>query len=411
MTQPVSPFKITVYNKSFVRKGFVSTPNTLRCIPRFNLKGTASFSLGLDHPVLGDLIEAGSRVTIDYNGKQVMSGLVEARSINGPSISGSATFLVEDDFRIVSNVLGWPVPTSPITNQTAAERHVLTGPAETVLKQLFQLNAINRLGANYVVAPDLGRGDTITVELRMESLYDKVITAVEEAGLGVTVQQVNGQLVLDVFEPVTYPLTLSEASGVVQDWSWTNNAPKVTDVVVGGREEKQLREFRKFSDNAAASLWGLRSETFVDARDVGSALNEWYGDMKTAQEQTPPDTAAIDALNASYAGIRAEYENLIAKRGAEALAEGSEKTGIRMVLSETESFRYGDDVTVGGKVSMLVGPQLAITDTLREAELTWSFESGVTATPSVGEITDNPDRVFAKALRNSATRIRKIEVK
>jgi hypothetical protein len=406
-----NPFKITVYDEHLVRKAIVSTPITLRCIPRFNLLGTASFGLALDHPALGDLVEPGSRVTIDYNGRQTMSGLVASRSINGPSISGSATFLVEDDFRILSTVLGWPVPTSPITNQGAAERHVVTGPAETVLKTVFKLNAINRLGAAYVVAPDLGRGATITVELRMESLFDKLMTAVEGAGLGVTVQQINGQIVLDVFEPTTYPHTLTEASGIVQDWSWTNTAPKVTDVVVGGREEKQLREFRKFSDSASASLWGLRAESFVDARDVGTALNEWYGDMKSAQEASPPDTAAINALNASYAGIRSEYENLIAKRGAEALAEGSEKTGIRMVLSETASFRYGESVTVGGKVSMVVGPGLTITDTLREAELTWSFESGVTATPSVGEITDNPDRVFAKALRNSATKIRKIEVK
>lgn len=410
MSKP-SPFKITVYNKNLVRKGFVSTPINLRCIPRFNLKGTASFSLALDHPVLGHLIEAGSRTVIEYNGQQVMSGLVDSRSINGPSISGSATFLIEDDFRILANVLGWPVPTSAITAQGAAERHVVTGPAETVLKTVFQMNAIDRLGADFVVAPDLGRGDAITVELRMESLYDKLMTAVEGAGLGVTVKQIGGQLVLDVFEPITYQHVLSEASGIVQDWSWTNTSPKVTDVVVGGREEKQLREFRKFSDSASAALWGLRAESFVDARDVGTELNEWYGDMKTAQEATPPDAAEIDALNLTYPALRSEYESLIAKRGAEALAEGAEKTGIRMVLSETDTFRYGTSVTVGGKVSMLVGPGLAITDTLREAELTWSFENGVRATPSVGEITDNPDRVFAKALRNSATRIRKIEVK
>lgn len=410
MTEP-SPFKITVYDKNLVRKAIVSTPITFRCIPRFNLKGTASFSLALDHPALADLVEAGSRTVIEHNGRQVMSGLVESRSINGPSISGSATFLIEDDFRILSNVLGWPVPASAITNQGAAERHVVTGPAETVLKQVFQLNAINRLGAGYTVAPDLGRGSVITVELRMESLYDKLMTAVEGAGLGVTVQQINGQMVLDVFVPPVYDQTLTEASGVVQDWSWTNSAPKVTNVVVGGRDEKQLREFRAFSDELSAANWGLRSESFVDARDVGTKLNEWYGDMKVAQEATPPDTAEIDALNATYAGLRAEYENLIAKRGAEALAEGSEKTGIRMVLSETDAFRYGESVTVGSKVSMLVGPNLTITDVLREAELTWTFDTGATATPSVGEITDNPDRVFAKALRNSATRIRKIEVK
>lgn len=411
MTQPVNPFKITVYDKNMARKAIVSTPLHFRCIPRFNLKGTATLQMALDHPALGDLVTAGSRTVIDFYGKQVMSGPVISRSINGPTVSGSATFIIEDDFRILPKVLGWPVPTSPITNQTAAERHVVTGPAETVLKTVFKMNAIDRLGAGYTVAPDLGRGSTITVELRMESLFDKLIAAVESAGLGVTIKQANGKLVLDVYEPILYPHTLTEASGIVQDWSWTNTAPEVTDVVVGGREEKQLREFRKFSDSAAAGLWGLRAEAFIDARDVGTDLNKWYGDMKTAQEASPPDSAKIAELNGTYPGIRAEYENLIAKRAAEALAEGAEKTGIRMVLSETEAFRYGTSVSVGSKVAMAVGPGLTITDTLREAELLWSFESGVTATPSVGDITDNPDRAFAKALRNSATRIRKLEVK
>jgi hypothetical protein len=119
----------------------------------------------------------------------------------------------------------------------------------------------------------------------------------------------------------------------------------------------------------------------------------------------------LAAINAEYAAIRAAYEEMMAAQGAEALAAGGEKTGIRMVLSETDAFRYGESVNVGDKVTMRVGPNLTLTDTLREAELTWTFENGVTATPSVGEITDNPDRVFAKALRNSVTRIRKIEVR
>jgi hypothetical protein len=406
-----NPFKITVYDKSLVRKAIVSTPLDLRVIPRHNMKGTANFGLALDHPALGDLMAAGSRCVIEYRDAFALSGPVIPRSIKGPSISGSATFIVEDDFGILQAVLGWPVPTSPISNQSGAERHVITGPAETVLKAVFKKNAIDRLGANFVVAPDLGRGATITVELRMEYLFDKLFPAVEAAGLGVSVRQINGQIVLDCYEPSTYAPILSEESGIVQDWSWTNTAPSATRAVVGGRGEAKEREFRLFQDNAAESLWGLRKEVFVDARDVGSDLNEWYGDMATAQKQTPPDSAKIAELNGTYAGIRAEYEALIAKRGNEALAEGSEKTGIRMVLSETDSFRYGSSVKVGDKVSMRVGPGLTLTDTLREAELAWTFDGGVTATPSVGEITDNPDRVFAKALRNSATRIRKQEVR
>jgi len=477
----IQPFTFTVYDKNLVRKAIISTPLSARVIPRFNLKGTATFGLALDHPALAECITAGSRVVINYQGKQVMSGPVTERSINGPTISGSATFMIEDDFRLLHGVIGWPVPNAAITAQGTAEHYVLTGPAETVLKTVVRKNLIERLGMNVTIAPDLGRGNTITLEIRMEPLFEKLFPLVEDAGLGVSIKQGASSLVVDVYQPTTYPLLLSEESGVVQDWSWTNSAPKVTDLVVGGRGEGVDREFRRFNDSAASALWGTVVETFVDARDVGSALNDWYSRRDSAweardrtaaayaedareldtlttavanasnakvavdgsyasgsperstalsdynsassrkssqQSQTTSSLAAanaaqatLDAIDAEYPAIRAEYEALIAKRAAEKLAEGGESTGIRMVLSETDGFRYGVAVNVGDKVSMKVGPGLSLTDVLREAELRWDFENGVTATPSVGEITDNPDRAFAKALRNSATRIRKIEVK
>lgn len=476
-----NPFKITVYDKNLVRKAIISTPLDLRCIPRFNMVGTCNFSMALDHPALGELMSAGSRAIIHYFGEQTLSGMVMPRSINGPTISGSATFIVEDDFAILRQVLGWPVPTSVITNQTAKEKYVLTGPAETVLKTVVLANAATRLGNNFTVAPDLGRGATITLEVRMEPLFDKLLPLVEDAGLGISVKQGASSIVVDVYEPSTYGPLLSEESGIVQDWSWTNTPPSATDVIVGGRGEKAAREFRRFTDNTAAALWGRRTEVFIDAADVGQRLNDWYSrfdsatkalasstarwneetkelnrlgrtvnnakNAKVAVDGSYPsgstersdalsdynsavseknsqasvvasaladknaDTTTLNGINAEYSAIRAEYESLIAARANEKLKDSGEKTGIRMVLSETDGFRYGEAVKVGDKVSMKVGPQLSITDTLREAELTWTFQDGVTATPSVGEITDNPDRVFAKALRNSATRIRKIEVR
>lgn len=476
-----NPFKITVFDKAFVRKAIVSTPIELRAIPRHNLKGTATFSLALDHPALGDLMAAGSRVVIHYRGKQVMSGPVTERSINGPSITGNATFMVEDDFRILHGLLGWQVPGNPITDQSIAERYVISGPAETVVKTAISVNKARLGGLNLTIAPDLGRGANITLEMRMETMFEKFFPMVETAGLGVRIYQEGAGLVLDVYEPSTYAPLLSEESGIVQSWSWTNSSPKATNLVMGGRGEDTDREFRTFSDPAAISEWGLIVERFEDATDVGSRLNDWYSRWENAMEDlarktkdytedgdkyrnlggdvtslegvkttafavfpegsserakaqadynsavsekasqeaqlanalTAKDAAAavLAGINGEYAAIRAEYEAQIASQAAEKLIEHSETTGVRMVLSETDGFRYGDAVSVGDRVSMKVGPNLSLTDVLREAELTWTFDSGVTATPSVGEITDNPDRAFAKALRNSVTRIRKIEVR
>lgn len=475
------PFTITVYDKAFVRKAIVSTPLQMRVIPRHNLKGTATFSLPLDHVALGDLMDAGSRVVINYRGRQVMSGPVIERSFNGPTISGSATFLVEDDFRMLHGVLGWPVPGSPITSQTAAENYVLKGKAETVVKTVIRKNMIERLGLPVTIAPDLGRGATVNLEIRMQPLFDKLFPMVELAGIGVTIKQSGAGFLVDCYVPTTYPALLNEESGIVQDWSWTNSAPKATDLVVGGRGEKKDREFRRFNSPETTATWGIVTEAYEDASDLGNELNNYYSqhdnaneaynrsfadyntenrELTTAKASTANAKNAFNAINvtynpgaseyddalsdynsavsrqssqqaqynsaladknaalatlttinSTYAAIRAEYEENIQLRAAEVLAEANESTGIRMVLSETDGFRYGDDVRVGDKVTMKVGPALTITDLLREAELSWTFDAGVVATPSVGDITDNPDRAFAKALRNSVSRIRKIEVK
>lgn len=476
---PVEPFRVTIYDKSLRRTGLLSNPISLVVTPRDGMKGSARMVVGLDSPQLAVLMAPGARVVIDYMGKFAMSGPIIPRGLSGPAVSGTATFEVEDDYLIMHEVYAWPVPNSPITNQTARAAHVLTGPVETVAKDLIRANAKDRLGLNITVAPSLGRGPVVTVEARMESLHDLLAPKLEQAGLSLTIKQSGSSLLVDVHQPKTYPLELSEESGIVQSWSWTNRAPSATRAIIGGAGEDELRDFRVFSDAAAEAEWGRRSEVFVNASDAGSDYTQLLRDVERAAEteQRARDTdntvqaelrqarrdaahsslalanaqatgnqtnisraqselnsdnstvtsraaratetsaalreatAEHNALKAQLPAAKAQYEALMAARGAETLKANAEKVGLSLALSETESFRYGETVTVGDKVTMRVGPGVTITDRLVEATLSWSHDGGVAASPTVGEMTDNPDRALAKALRTSATRIRKIEVK
>lgn len=476
---PVAPFKLTIYNRHFVRVGLLSDPVGVKVIPRHNLKGMASFTVSLDNAKLPLLMESGSRMVIDYMGKQVLSGPITARTLTGPAVSGVAQFEVEDDFRVLNDVLAWPVPNYPITDQTPRTAHVLTGRLETVVLDLIRANLTNRLNPNIIVSGSASRGPVVTIEARMVSLFDAVIGKLNEAGLALTVKQLNGTLIVGIHQPGTFPLVLTEESGIVQSWTWSNKAPTATRAIVGGAGEDNLRDFRLFTDPTAEADWGIRSEVFVSASDTGTDYMKLLSDLENAKEkaererlendkaqteawqsnrdashsevslqnaQATGDSAAISraqselvadrntvtsrserAQDALYAynvalternvlaaqvpAAKAEYEALMAARGAESLVSTSEKVGLRLTLSETDSFRYGEVVNVGDMVTMKVGPGLTITDRLLEATLSWTFEAGVSAEPAVGEMTDNPDRAFAKALRNSATKIRKIEVK
>jgi hypothetical protein len=370
-----SPFRITLYDKGFERQGWLGDPESLSVAVHHNAVGDAVITVGARNAKLPLLMERGSRLVIEYLDEFLLSGAVRARAGKGPAVDSSFTFSVEDDFRLFNRVTGWPVPTAGLGAQTS-EYHVLSGPAETVLKAAVQANAVDRLGEPVTVAADLGRGDDITVSLRFHPLFDRLFPAVDTAGIGVTVRQSGAGLLVDCYEPDPYPRTLTEAAGTVVEWSWTAAEAEATDVIVGGQGEGTARTFAGYEDPALAEDIGERIEVFRDARDTGS------GDV-------------------------------LAERALETFAETAGKTGLSVKLAETSVFRYGGPggVRVGDQVSLEVGGGLVITDTLRSAALSWTRDNGLTVTPAIGEHTDNTDRIYAQALATVAAGVRDLRRK
>lgn len=364
----MSPFRITVWSKSFARLGLLGDPASVTLQPRHNQQPTGAITLRSDHQLSAKLLTEGCRLTVDYYGQQVMSGLVDSiQGQGGPG--GTLTLQLRDDWCLLTDVLGWPVPTAAIGAQSTAEYDTKTGPAETVLKW-FAGRAITRLGLPVTVGPDLGRGSVVTVQMRMDGLADRLLPLVDQAGIGTAVRQVGTALVLDCYAPAAYPRTLTPKSGVVTDWEWSRAAPKATRVVVGGQGEKTLRVFRARIDATAEALWGIKREVFVDATDVAT-------------------TALYDA------------------RGDALLAEQRATAGLKLTLAETDTFRYGQNLHVGDLVTTQLVPGASpVTDVLREATISWNTQEGVTAVPVVGDRTDDPDRLFAKAISNIARSVR-----
>ncbi|MDI2019694.1 Gp37-like protein [Paenarthrobacter nicotinovorans] len=370
-----SPFRITLYDKNFVRQGWLGDPEQLSVSAVYNGIGDASITVGGRNQKLPLLMERGARAVIEYRDEHMIGGKIRAKSGKGPSVDGTMTFSVVDDFRLLHRIQGWPVPTAGLNAQTS-EYHTLSGPAETVVKAAVMANAVARMGEPVTVAPDLGRGDNITASFRFHPLADRLFPAVDLAGIGVTVRQSGAGLVLDCYEPQMHPRTLTEAGGVVLEWEWTQQEIEATDVIVGGQGEGVARTFVGYTDPALATAVGERIEVFRDARDSGE------GDV-------------------------------YAERAAETFAETAVKSGLSVKLAETSVFRYGGPggVHVGDQVQLQVGDGLTITDTLRSVALTWSRENGIEVTPAIGEINDNTDQEFAQALSKVAAGVRDLRRK
>jgi Siphovirus ReqiPepy6 Gp37-like protein len=356
--------RLTVYDKNFVRKGWLGTPESVTATPIFNVAGTADITFPSDHNRAADILTEGARLVIDMDGltTPLMSGPVVAVQGQGPAGQSTITVTIRDDLSVLWETLGWQVPTAAIGAQSAAEYRTYTGNAETIVKTMVTEQAITRFGHPLTVAPNLNRGAVIPggVKIRMHSLAERLFPAVEQAGLGVRVYQSGAGLVLDVYEPAVYSKVISEAAGTLRSWKWNRTNPTVTHVVGGGKGEGTLRTFRSASDPTLAALYGRKIEVFSDARN---------GD--TTQE--------LDQSN------------------SEVLFEGKPASGLELELSETPYFRYGT-VVVGDQVTIRAGA-LEITEVLRSATISWTRAEGLTVQPTVGKTENSSDAKVANAIK------------
>jgi len=376
-----APFRVTVFDKAFRRCGQVARIRELTAIPRHNVVSTAEFVVDADNPRAADMVAKGARAVIDYRDKFLMSGVLYASGAEGPAVRGTRTFSLEGDLRLIFNTLGRQNPTGAITDQAATgqEYYTITGPAETVVKTLIRLNAVERLGRPVIIAPDLGRGATITVSVRMHALADRMLAQVDQAGIGISVRQhpTEAALLVDCYEVGVYRRKLTERSGAVKWWRHATAWPTATRATVQGPGEGLERQYREVIDQAREDDYGDVIEVPRDARDVKA-----------------------DDVN---------FEAVMAARGAETLAEGAPTAGLEVKFAETAATRYGvGGLNVGTVVDLEVGYGVFMSDVIRAAPITWKTGDGggVVATPQIGARTDDPNVELAEAIRAVAARTR-----
>lgn len=376
----VSEVEVELWDKTRTQRVWAGDPTLLTATPRHNQQPTGSLTLPADHDRAAFARQKGARVVVRYRGEHLLSGPIRSCRASGRvRAQRQLTFEIADDWRLLSRLLAWQVPGAAITAQSSAEYHVLTGPAETVAKTLLGA-AITRTGAPITVAPDLGRGATITVRARMSLPSDLLPALLDQAGIGLTVRQLGSTLVLDAYEPQPWPGRLSEAAGTLASVEWSEAAPGATRVVLGADGDGTARVYRRLVDATLETQYGDVVEVFVDARDLKS---------------TDPG-----------------FEATATARMQEALAQGRPLVGLQIALAEAGRFRYGgaSGVHVGDVLTVEIDPGVPVTDVLRAATLTWD-RTGARVTPVVGERTGDVVDQLGRAIGATRKSIRQIQTR
>lgn len=364
------PFDVTVFDKSYVRKGPLGAPKSLSGEVVKNEAGSLEFTVAADHPRVPDLTAPGARVVVNYRPTPssemfLISGRVQEAAGGGPASAPWRRFTVVDDFTLLTDeVQCWPNPTGTISQQGDDEAYFTrTGPAETVLKQILAPN-VARDGIVLTIPATAGLGSTITGSMRFHTPYERLWPAVDQAGVLVRVRQSGATRVLDVTVPTAYPRVLTQQSGVVVSGEFSVEAPTVTRVTVLAGGEGTARVVRRKIDTAREAAYGVRLNATRDARDVDAA---------------DPN-----------------LEALLTERMDEVLAEGAPKASLKCELVETDSFKFGVTFQLGDRVSVRLADAPVVTDSVRSVAFEWTPDDGVRVTPRVGEWADVSDAPLVK---------------
>lgn len=231
--------------------------------------------------------------------------------------------------------------------QAAAYQDLRTGNGESVAKAFIQANAIDRLAIPHLtIAPNLGRGSTVTFAARMHQLLWMTFISCTYSGLGFDVKQIAGDLVFDVYVPQEQPVRLSKRLGNLSSFKYRELAPKVTHGVAGGTGEGTARKFMRKSLAGSAVGWGV-TEAFLDATDADT------------------DAVLLDRLNSF-------------------LTEGAPVAGFSLVPRDTQAMQFGRDYRLGDKVRVEGANGLILADTVRQVTISHTVQDGMVITPGIG---------------------------
>jgi len=252
-------------------------------------------------------------------------------------------------------MLGWATawrdPAAGPDDQPA-QAALLSGPAETVIRDVVRANMVTRRGDRLTVPASAGTGATIRCRPDLENLFDLVAAKAKRGGIGVDVQLVNTSgtravLTLETYVPEDRSgrVRLSERVGTVRGWENVNTAPAATRVFVPGSAGVQVVTTPE--SVATAATWGGHRE-------------QWLAPVNSFD---PPD---------------------LEQAGNEALDGGAATTSLTVTAAEAEGMRAFTHYRAGDIAAAELTTGLAVTDVISGIEVRCDT-SGPVVTPKFGD--------------------------
>jgi hypothetical protein len=383
MTIPlISPFyRVIVRNSARTRVGEIQAFTKISFSLKYNDVGTWSLDISNDHPHVR-LLTKGAWLTFMSGDFEMCSGTLRGfKQTWGSSDLGTGTLTVYGPTAevVISDRLAYPVPGSVATSQAGSAYDARSGPGETIIKAWVDANAgpsaiAARQTKGLTIETDAGRGNTIKGSARMDNLLTFIQPLAESADLGFNVQfGSDDTMTFQMFENADRSQTakFGRELGNLSSFEYVREAPKSSDVVVGGSGDLTARVFREIVDTTSIADWGNRSETFVDRRDTADA--------------TELDQAATE----------------------ESVNNGP-VAGLTIKTIDTPNLVFGVNYFLGDTVSI---PEFGISDVLRGVDIEWSASGPPETTSDVGTWSKTGSSALIKKLADLTKKLAALQTK
>jgi len=296
---------------------------------------------------------------------------------------GEVTVNFTNDLAVIAGRLTYPNPAQPAASQTV-ESYVRTNVgAETILRDLVNLNAgpgalVPRRIPQLVLGAVAGVGTNTSLTTRFEPLGD-VLRSVALAGgdLAFGTFQVDDTIEFRVWQrrDLTATARFSFDLNNLRHVHYKLSAPTVTSAIVGGSGEGTTRTVVEVTDAAAEAAW-WRVEKWVDQ---GGVENDTNGELT--------------------------------KAGQEALASGAAPVELSTLTVDTDDLQAGRDFAVGDLVTIALPTGVEVAEYVRSDTLTATPDGGESVVSVIGTPDATTDRRMVQLIREMSRRLGRLEAR
>jgi len=345
-------------------------------------------------PEVMSLLQPGNRLVVMRDGVIWTAGPMEVpqdwqEGLSGPDGGsddpppGEVTVNFTNDLAVIAGRLTYPNPAQAASAQTV-ENYVRTSVnAETLLRDLVNLNAgpgalPERRVPRLVLGAVAGVGTTTSLTTRFEPLGDVLRSVALSGGdLAFGTVQVGDQIEFRVWErrDLTSTARFSFDLNNLRHVHYKLSAPTVTAAIVGGSGEGTARTIVEVTDTDAESTW-WRVEKWVDQGGVADDAN---GELTRA--------------------------------GQEELASGAAPVEMSTLTVDTEDLQAGRDFAVGDLVTIALPTGVEVAEYVRSDTLTATPDGGESVVSVIGTPDATTDRQLVQVVREMSRRLGRLETR